>query len=69
MLVPGPTAAIVKSAPGVWASPSSWATPPKSHSVTERTPTPWRRAITACEPSCASSDTKNSVAATTAATQ
>ena len=40
MLVAGPTAAIRKSASGVWASPSSWAMPPKTNSVMERTRTP-----------------------------
>ncbi len=39
-LVPGPTAAMRKSAPAVWASPSSWATPPNIHRVIDRTPTP-----------------------------
>ena len=44
-LVSGPTTAICNSARALGLAPSSWDTPPSSHSVIWRTSTPWRRAI------------------------
>ncbi|GAA0229872.1 hypothetical protein GCM10009527_027930 [Actinomadura nitritigenes] len=66
-LVAGPTAAMRRSARAVGGSPSSSATPPSIHSVTESTRTPWRRATSAWANSCAASDPRNSAAVTSAA--
>ena len=56
-LVSGPTPAIKASARALAGSPSSLDTPPKSHSVMPATLTPWARATSACENSCASRQT------------
>ncbi len=66
-LVSGPTIAMRKSAPGVRASPLSWATPPRSHSTMLSTSMPFRRATSECASSCANSDPMNSSAAIIAA--
>src|SRR5207245_6055887 len=56
-LVNGPTPAISASERALVGSPSSLDTPPKSHSVMPSTFTPWLRATSAWENSCANKQT------------
>jgi hypothetical protein len=69
MEVAGPAAAMIASSRGRLASPSSSVAPPKMKSVMPRTCMPNRRASTACDSSCATTEAKNRMAAAAPPTQ
>ena len=69
MLVAGPAIAISASSRGVRDSLSMVVTPPKMKSVIPSTLSPKRRATSACDSSCASTEPKKSAAVTAATIQ
>jgi len=60
MLASGPAMAMLNSSPGVAGSSSIWATPPKMNRVILLMGMPERRATSAWDSSCATTDPKNS---------